>query len=143
MHGVDLDRYMTEDGLDFVREEIEVMTGSQLPYAPRWIKRDNLAERFDSGAIKRSTLLLTVKTKSAADTILAKGLSFGGRRHEAERFWERGEGRIRMQCCGGDHFGKCAEEAKCYISVGEHGLPNINVPSRAVTKKHNHASTKR
>jgi hypothetical protein len=37
VHGVALDRYMTESGLDLAREEIEVMTGSQLPYAPRWI----------------------------------------------------------------------------------------------------------
>jgi DNA-binding ferritin-like protein len=120
VHGVDLDRYMTEEGLDLVREVTEVMTDSQLPYAPRWIERDDLAERFDSGAIKRSTLVLTVKTKRAADTILVKGLSFGGRRHEAERFWERGEGRMCMQCCGGDHFGKCAEETNCYICAGEH-----------------------
>lgn len=120
VHGVALDRYMTESGLDLAREEIEVMTGSQLPYAPRWIKGDTLAERFDSGAIKRSTLVLTVKTKHAADTILAKGLSFGGRRHEAERFWKKGEGSMCMQCCGQDHFGRCPESAKCYICAGEH-----------------------
>lgn len=86
IHGVALDRYMTEGGLDLAQEEIELMTGSQLPYAPRWIKGDTLGERFDSGTIKRSTLVLTVKSKQAADAILAKGLSFGGRRHEAERF---------------------------------------------------------
>jgi hypothetical protein len=111
---------MTESGLDLAREEIEVMTGSQLPYIPRWIKSDKLAERFDDGAIKRSTLVLTVKTKQATDAILAKGLSFGGRRHEAERFWESGEGRIYMQCCRRDHFGKCTEMARCYICAGEH-----------------------
>jgi hypothetical protein len=120
IHGVALGRYMTESGLNLAREEIEVMTGSQLPYAPRCIKSDTLAERFDNGAIKRSPLVLTVKTKHAADTILAKGLSFGGRRHEAERFWERGEGRMCMQCGGGDHFGKCTEMAKCYICAGDH-----------------------
>lgn len=120
VHGVALDRYMSESGLDLAREEIGVVTASQLPYAPRWIKSDTLAERFDSGGIKRSTLVLTVKTKHAADAILAKGLSFGGRRHEAERFWEKGEGRMCMQCCGRDHFGKCVAEAKCFVCVGEH-----------------------
>lgn len=120
VHGVALDRYMTEGGLDLAREEIEVMTGSQLPYAPRWIKSDTLAERFDSGTIKRSTLVLTVKTKHAADAILAKGLSFGGRRHEAERFWEKVEGRMCMRCCGRDHLGKCTETARCYICAGGH-----------------------
>lgn len=64
VHGVALDRYMTEGGLDVAREEIELMTSEQLPYAPRWIKSDTLAERFDSGSIKRSTLVLTVKSKS-------------------------------------------------------------------------------
>ncbi|KAI7695416.1 hypothetical protein KC353_g17883 [Hortaea werneckii] len=120
VHGVALDRYMTESGLDIAREEIELMTGSELPYKPRWLKSDTLAERFDSGAIKRSTLVLTVKTKRAADAILAKGLSFGGRRHEAERFWEKGEGIMCMQCCSRDHLGKCAEVAKCYICAGDH-----------------------
>jgi hypothetical protein len=39
-----------------------------------------LGERFDSRTIKGSTLVLTVESKQAADSILAKGLSFDGRR---------------------------------------------------------------
>lgn len=120
VHGVALDRYMTQGGLDVAREEIELMTGEQLPYAPRWIKGDTLAERFVGGSIKRSTLVLTVKSKKAADVFLAKGLSFGGRRHEVERFWERGEGGMCMRCCGRDHFGQCDEKAKCFVCAGEH-----------------------
>jgi hypothetical protein len=120
VHGVELDRYMGEGRLDVAREEIELMTGERLPYAPRWIKGDTLHERFHSGTIKRSTLVLTVKSKRAADAMLAKGLSFGGRRHEVERFWETGEGGMCMRCCGRDHFGKCAEEAKCFVCAGDH-----------------------
>jgi hypothetical protein len=120
VHGVELDRYMVEGGLDLAREEIELMTGEQLPYAPRWIKGQTLGERYQNGSIKRSTLVLTVKSKQAADTIVSKGLSFGGRRHEAERFWERGQGGMCMRCCGRDHFGKCVEEAKCFICAGKH-----------------------
>jgi hypothetical protein len=78
---------MTEGGLELAWREIELMTGEQLPYAPRWIKGYTLGERYDNGIIKRSTLVFTVKGKQAADTIVAKGQSFGGRRHEAERFW--------------------------------------------------------
>ena len=51
---------------------------------------------------------------------MAKGLSFGGRRHEVERFWERGEGRMCMRCSGSDHFAKCTEEARCFVCAGEH-----------------------
>lgn len=120
VHGVALDRYMVEGGLDLAREEIELMTGEQLPYAPRWIKGETLGDRYQNGSIKRSTLVLTVKSKQAADTIMSKGLSFGGRRHEAERFWERGQGGMCMRCCGRDHFGKCVEEAKCFICAGKH-----------------------
>lgn len=120
VHGVELDRYMVEGGLDLAREEIELMTGEQLPYAPRWIKGDTLGERYQNGSIKRSTLVLTVKSKQAADTIVSKELSFGGRRHEAERFWERGQGSMCMRCCGRDHYGKCVEEAKCFIRAGKH-----------------------
>lgn len=120
VHGVALDRYMTEGGLDVAREEIELMTGEQLPYAPRWIKGDALAERFDSGSIKRSTLVLTVKSKKSADVFMAKGLTFGGKRHEVERFWERGEGGMCMRCCGRDHFGQCTEDPKCFVCAGDH-----------------------
>jgi hypothetical protein len=35
VHGVELDRYMGEGRLEVAREEIELMTGEQLPYAPR------------------------------------------------------------------------------------------------------------
>jgi hypothetical protein len=120
VHGVELDRYMSEGGLDVAREEIELMTGEQLPFAPRWIKGDTLAERFNSGSIKRSTLVLTVKSKKAADVIMAKGLTFGGRRHEVERFWERGEGGMCMRCCGRDHFGQCTGDPKCFVCAGDH-----------------------
>jgi hypothetical protein len=118
--GIALDRHMSEGGLDVAREEIEMMTGEQLPCAPRWIEADTLGERFDNGSIKRSTLVLAVKSKRAADAILTKGLSFGSRRHEAERFWERGEGEICIRCCGRGHFGKCTEEEKCFVCAGEH-----------------------
>lgn len=120
VHGVALDRYMGDGGLELVREEIELMMGEKLPYAPRWIKGDTLSERYHGGTVKRSTLVLTVKSKQTADYILAKGLSFGGRRHEAERFWERGEGGMCLRCCGRDHFGKCTEQAKCFVCAAEH-----------------------
>lgn len=65
--------------------------------------------------VTRSTLVVTMESETAADSILAKGLSFGGRRHEAEKFWMKGEGGIWVQCCGNDHFGKCNEAARCYV----------------------------
>jgi hypothetical protein len=34
-HGVALDRYIAEGGIELARREIELMTGEQLPYAPR------------------------------------------------------------------------------------------------------------
>ena len=135
VHGVALDRYMSEEGLDVAREEIELMTGEQLPYAPRWIKGETLGERFDSRTVKRSTLVLTVKSKQAADAILAKGLSFGGRRHEAERFWERGEGRMCMHCCGRDHFRKCVEEAKCFVCAKGHEGAKHKCSAEGCSKK--------
>jgi hypothetical protein len=52
--GVALDRYMTAGGLELARREIELMTGEQLPYAPRWIKEDTLSERYEQVTIKRS-----------------------------------------------------------------------------------------
>jgi hypothetical protein len=81
---VSLDCYLCEGDLELAREEIELVTGERLPYAPRWIGSGGLEERFHSASITRSSLVVTVKSKTAADTSLAKGLSFRGRRHEAE-----------------------------------------------------------
>lgn len=120
VHGVSLDRYLGDGGLELAKQEIELMTGEALPYAPRWIRSQTLEERFHSGTVARSTLVVTFRSKNAADTIMAKGLSFGGRRHEAEKFWTKGEGGICMQCCGRDHFGKCSETAKCYVCAEQH-----------------------
>jgi hypothetical protein len=120
VHRVALDRYMDNKGLNIAREEIELMTGMALPYAPRWINSETIAERYANGSIKHSTLVVTVTSRQAADAIMAKGLSFGGKRHEVERFWEKGEGGICMRCCGRDHFGKCTEIAKCYVCADQH-----------------------
>lgn len=120
VHGVALDRYLGEGGLELAQEEIELTTGISLAYKPHWIKNDTLVERYDSGAIRHSTLVVTVKSKQVADTMLAKGVSFGGRRHEVERFWLPGEGGICTHCCGPDHFGKCTEPAQCFVCAGEH-----------------------
>ena len=114
---VALGRYMR---LEVAREEIELMAGEHLPFVPRWIKGDTLAECYESGSIKRSILVSTVKSEKAADVIVAKGLSLKGRRHEVERFWERGRSGLCMRCCGRDHFGQCTGDTKCSICVGDH-----------------------
>jgi hypothetical protein len=98
VHRVSLDRYIDGRGLDKAREEIELMIGITLPYTPRWINSETLAERYANGSIKHSTLVVTVISKQAVDAIIAKGLSFGGRQHEAEKFWEKGEGGMCMYC---------------------------------------------
>lgn len=76
-----------------------------------------------------------MKSKQAADAILAKGLSSGGRRHEVERFWERGEDGICLRCCGRDHFGKCIGEAKCLVCAGEHEGSEHKCAAEGCSKK--------
>jgi hypothetical protein len=84
-----------------------------------------------------------VKSKQAADTIIAKGLSFGGRRHETERFWELGQGGMCMRCCGRDHFGKCTEEAKCFVCAGNHEGREHECTVESCSKRSNHANIMR
>jgi hypothetical protein len=80
------------------------MTGERLLYALRWIRNNGLEERFHNVSITRSSLVVTVESKVAADSIMTKGLSFGDRRHEAEKSWMKGEEEVCMHCCGCDHF---------------------------------------
>ena len=105
VYSVALDCYMNEGRLEVVQEEIELIIGEHLPFVLHWIKGNTLARRYESGSIKRLILVLTIKSKKAADMILAKRLSFEGRRYEVERFWEQGEGSMCMRCYSRDHFG--------------------------------------
>jgi len=84
------------------------------------VKVVDKSDRSSSPIVHHIPAVKTVKSKRAAGAMLAKGLSFGGRPHEVERFWEIGEGGMCMRCCGRDHFGKCAAEAKCFVCAGEH-----------------------
>jgi hypothetical protein len=49
VHSVALRRYISEGGLEVAREEIELMTGEHLPFAPRWIINDTLANMTRRG----------------------------------------------------------------------------------------------
>jgi hypothetical protein len=49
VYSVALGRYMSEGGLEVAREEIELMAGEHLPFAPRWIKGDTLANMVRRG----------------------------------------------------------------------------------------------
>ena len=40
-----------------------------------------------------------------------------------------------MQCCGGDHFGKCTERPQCYICAGEHEAAKHQCAVESCNKK--------
>jgi hypothetical protein len=143
VHGVALDRYMTEGGLELARREIELVTGEQLPYAPRWIKGDTLGERYENGTIKRPTLVLTVKSKHAADTIMAKELSFGGRRHEAERLWERGQGGMCNALLRPRPLRQIQRKRSVSFALESTKEKNTNARSRAAASDRSHVNTMR
>jgi hypothetical protein len=48
-----------------------------------------------------------------------------------------------LRCCGRDHFGKCVEEARCFVCAGKHEEASTNVLSKAAVSARSHANTTR
>ncbi|KHN93671.1 Endonuclease/exonuclease/phosphatase [Metarhizium album ARSEF 1941] len=70
VHGVALDRYTAEGGLKLAREEIELMTGEQLPYPPRWLKGDSLGV----SVLQHNCNRTAVSTTAALEAALERGV---------------------------------------------------------------------
>jgi hypothetical protein len=111
------------------------MAGTTLPYVPRWLNTGTLLEKFDSRTIKYLTIVVTVRSKQAANTMITKGLLFSGGRHEVEKFWEKREGGICIHCYGRNHFSKCVELAKCCICAEQHKGSEYQCPIEGCGKE--------
>jgi hypothetical protein len=68
---------LRKEGLSLIKEEIEITTGLELPLPPRWLGKD-LEKRYNRDEIAFSSIIITVRSKSLLDRIIAKGLFFSG-----------------------------------------------------------------
>ena len=58
-----------------------------MPLYPRWLARkENIQERYNNREIRFSTITITVRNKAEADSLIAKGLYFGGYNHTVDRY---------------------------------------------------------
>src|SRR5271154_146646 len=124
VHRVLLSRYFNNpQGLQLAKEEIEATQGLSIPLLPQWLARkETILERYNSGKIKCSTIIVTVRNKLEADRLMAKGLYFGGYNHTVDRYWETGPEEICPRCLeyGHTNYRACKKPAKCYICAGDH-----------------------
>jgi hypothetical protein len=88
VHKVLLSRYLgSPEGLRLAKEEIEATQGLSMPLSPQWLaNKEEMKRRYDSGESKFSTITITVRNKLEADTLMAKGLHFGGYNHTVTRY---------------------------------------------------------
>ena len=124
IHRVYLARYFDNpEGLQLAKEEIEATQGLDMPLMPQWLaNKEAIRERYHKREINFSTIVITVRNKLEADTLIAKGLHFGGYNHTVDRYWETGPAEICPKCLEYGHtsFGGCSKTPKCYICAGNH-----------------------
>jgi hypothetical protein len=71
-----------------LKDEIETTNALNLPSLPRWINQKRAEERYNNEEIAFSTVIIRVRSKTIADSLIAKGLEFGGKKHTVELFNE-------------------------------------------------------
>jgi hypothetical protein len=124
VHKVYLERYFDNpEGLKVAKEEIEATHGLSMPLRPMWLSREEvIRKRYNNREINFSTIIITVRNKLEADTLIAKGLLFGGYNHTVDRYWEIGPEEICPKCLEFGHtsYRGCTGTSKCYICAGNH-----------------------
>jgi hypothetical protein len=126
IHGVSLERYMTEtgpEGLQILREEIEAENpGVVIPTAPHWVGSVNrIMERWGQGEIRGSTVIFAIQDKRIAERLLATGLRAAGLCYKVERYAIEGPDAICANCSGWGHIAeKCDAPARCMYCAEDH-----------------------
>jgi hypothetical protein len=74
--------------MQILKDEIKTTNSINLPSIPRWINQKRVEERYDNKEIAYSTVIIKVRSKAIADSLIAKGLEFGGKKHTTKLFQE-------------------------------------------------------
>lgn len=122
IHKVCLQRYLTLSGMELLKEEIESTNGLNLPQTPRWINQERTEERYQNEEIFYSTVIIKVRSKSIANSLITKGIEFGGRNHPVEPFLETKADTLCSKCSKFGHNGYkyCQNQAKCVFCGENH-----------------------
>ena len=122
VHKVCLQRYLNPTGMEILKEEIESTSGLNLPLMPRWINQNRAEERYQNEEILYSTVVIKVRSKLIANSLIAKGIEFGGKNHPVELFLEIKADTICSKCSQFDHNGHkiCENQAKCAFCGLDH-----------------------
>jgi hypothetical protein len=104
VHRVQLNRYLALKGLSLLQKEIETTQGLSLPYPPVWLKyQESIQKEYNNREVAYLTIVITIRNKELAETIIAKGLYFEGYNYTADRFWRVGQEEICLKCCQYGH----------------------------------------
>ena len=135
IHTISLKRYLNSTGMKILKEEIESTNELNLPNYPRWINPKKAEERFNNEEIAYSTVVIKVRSKTIADSLIAKGIEFGGKRHTVELFQETKADIICQKCSkfGHNSYKACQESLKCNLCGKEHETKDHKCPLKGCT----------
>jgi hypothetical protein len=122
VHTVSLERYLNSTGMRILKDEIESTNELNLPSLPRWINLKRAEERYNNKEIAYSTVIIRVRSKAIADSLIAKGIEFGGKKHSVELFLEIRADDICSKCSNFGHnsYKACQEQLKCNFCGKDH-----------------------
>lgn len=135
IHTVSLERYLNSSGMEILKKEIESTNELNLPYLPRWINQKRAEERYNNEEIANSTVIIKVRSKSIANSLIAKGIEFGGKKHSVEFFQETKPDVICQKCSEFNHksYNNCQNSLKCNYCGKNHETKDHKCPLEGCT----------
>ncbi len=87
VHGMSLERYLSEGKMEVLTREVESSTEVELKTTPCWLIHENqLRKRQESRNYLGSSIVITVTNNSDACYLCVRGLRFGGTLKVVERY---------------------------------------------------------
>ena len=103
-------RYLGENKMELLRQEMGSSTGIQLKILPQWlISEDRLRETQTTGNKRGSAIVIMAKGETEAKKFCASGLRFSSLVKMVEKFWEVRPSSMYMTYSGISHMciGEC------------------------------------
>ncbi len=124
VHGMSLERYLGEENMELLKQEVESSTGILLKTIPRRLINENrLRDQQETGTKRCCAIVITVKGATKAKQLFESGLRFDGVVRGVEKYWKAGSSSVFMTCCdiGHEKMGRCKNRpAKYIICTGPH-----------------------
>ena len=119
---VSLERYLNFTEINILQKEIKITNALNLFISPQWINLKRAEEHFNNNEITYLTIIIKVRSKIIADSLIAKDIKCKGKKYFVKFFHEIKADIICQKCFKFSHnsYNACKEELKCNFCGKDH-----------------------